>query len=53
MKLKKELSLLIQRDGLWDNFVSSSEYIDSGENKESHRGRRKRQNNVVSSCCPP
>lgn len=52
MKRKKEVSLLIQRDGLQDNFVSSSEYIDSGENKESHRGRCKRLRDVVSSCCP-
>lgn len=29
-----------------------SEYIDSGENKESYRGRRKTQSDVVSSCCP-
>lgn len=44
---------LIQRDGLWENFVPTSECIHSGKNKENHRGKHKRQNDVVSSWCPP
>lgn len=53
MKFKKKLCPLIQTDALQENFVSTSECIDSGENKENHRGKHKRQNDVVSSWCPP
>lgn len=48
---KKNLHPLIQTDGLWENFVSAPEYIDSGENKKTTE--HERQNDVVNSWCPP